>query len=759
MNWEEIESVIYADCDTPYSVLGIKKVGKEKLIQTYHPASSKIVVNYKANGKKVKKEMERVDEDGFYAIFVSTIDDDKYTFDIHFEDGTVIPTADAYAVKPNINKALVKEFLKGYSANTSKLFGGRITTIDGVTGALFTILAPNALRVSVVGDFDLWDGRVCPMQRIDDGMFALFIPELKAGQNYMYEIKYRGEKVVRKADPYALSSKNGYSVIAEEYTPVKVDRTPVEGNLRLLEIKLSEFMDKNDQMLDGANKVVNYCKANNYNAIKLLPIQKHDSSDLDVYHYLSLYTLDSDFGEADLLIPCIETIRKAGIKVILEVNTAYFSKDNKGLNCFDGTELYEHKDVRQGYHSYFDAKLYQFANPYVTSYLYGGLTYLLDRFGFDGFSFVNVASQMYLDYNLKADEWLPNVNGGNENLEAIEFVKKVNKLLKKSYKNIILSAHIDAYWPHVTDKSKDSLGFDYVVNTGFTTDLLHYLQADPAFRSGSYEELTEASEYAYNENFLVSFSNTDNHRDFATILGRMPGNTEEKLANARLCLAYKAFFPGNQSDLYAFNRLLEDDISSSYKKKHDAFVTGLNKFVCDNALLNEFKVGADGFKWINKELYSENVYVFTRESLSKKGEVLYFVINASRDDKDKFSFGVPVGGKFKEVFNTDMATFGGEGFVNKQTVATDEFEAHGYEQSVSLKLAKLSVSVYSFKPYTAKELEQIRIKKRDALIKRIETEKVNIENDRKAAILAINEEADRKIKELDQLLVDFDNKK
>lgn len=751
MNWESIESIIYADCDKPCNILGLSEIKGEKLIQVFYPGALKVVLNIvKPSAKSL--EMECVDEAGFFALFVTKYSVEEYTLDVFYKNSVEKGLKCPYDISPQVSADFISQYKSGKSLDAFKTLG----CFHDKDTTTFVLWAPEALRVSLVGDFNEWDGRIYPMQRINDDCFAISVYGLNDGDRYQFELKLKGEKVVRKNDPYAVLFKNRCSVITSKLPFIgKKKKIGTFDKLNILQVSLGELIvKKTDNYHKAAASLIDYAKNHSYTHIQILPVNENDISDRMPYYHTGVYGIDGNKGTLSNLRDFVEDCHNAGIGVIYDFNIAFFSKERCGLSNFDGTCLFEHMDSRKSYHPFYDAIVYRYESGCVRSFLLSAVNYYISEFGFDGFYFGEIASMLYLDYQKSEGEWIPNDDGGKENYEAVSFIRDLNAYIHKKHSGVLTFAGIDAYWNNVTGKEPQSLGFDYMWNTGFESDIFDYTHLEADRRSNFYSKLVDNMDYAFSERFVLPLSYKDNKED--TFLHSIPGKTNEKLANLRFAYAYRAFYPGSRLTFFDIETLLEDsNIQKDERNKFAAFTLALQKFINGNSVLGKDFV-KDDISFVNRELSSENVAVYY---VRHDDECIMIVLNGSDENKNKFVFGVPFKGKYKEIFNSSDACFGGDGFGNKSVITTKEESIHGYDDCVSVKIPAFGVLAFAYRPFTDKELEEIRLKKRNILLKTIEEKKKIIEAEKESKIRQIKKEADEKEAELDNLLKEFDKRK
>lgn len=782
IDWAKIEGIVYADCAHPFSVLGLRTENKEKMIQAFLPFAEKVYVVFDSN-KKV--EMEKIDEEGFFCLFPNKTLFSSYSFEVERKDGSSVKFGDPYAFRPVLDKKAFSEFAKGNNAESYSILGAKRTKVDTTEGYLYTVWAPNALRVSLVGEFNFWDGRVLPMEKDEElGVFYLFIPGLDIDKRYAFEILGKGGSTLVRNDPYSLDMESGVSVVgdlpAEKVKPLKKDKAPslVDEAFNILEVDLMNYSKETVRLKEFGDSLIANAKKLNYSHIQLLPIQDRVADSRNYYHVLGMFSMDNKVGHKNDLIQFVKNCHEAGLGVILDLNLAYFSNVPNGMDNFDGTHLYEHADERQGYRSADNAFLYQYGNPFVKSYLKSIINYWLTFFGFDGIHFSNIAGMLYLDYKKNDGEWLPNIYGGKENLEAIDFIKELNAFIKKNHPSVLKIAEVDCVFDKVTNlNSKDSLGFDYMWNIGFADSMEDYLRLDPSYRSGAYDKLTNHVGYAFSERFILPLSHRECNENAMWLLENLPGTISDHFDNARAAIAYGMFYPGK--------KLTFANVSSQKSEEMDCFIASINEFYASQSVLCATDTVKDSIEWINTYSSDINTVVFIRKNKGKNGEFIVVVSNFSNSVLNEFTMGVPAPGKYKEIFNTDSSEFGGKGNNIKSFIVTEEREYDGFDQAITIKVPAMSTLVLSYKPFTESELKQIAIKKRKALEKYVSEEIKKLEENRQITITKIksdeanaieeykktaerlieeakkeakerlndtNKEADQKIKELQKLL-------
>ena len=752
MDWAGIEELVYSEASDPGRLLGEHVIKEGLLIQAFLPNAAKVSV-------KIGEEsfpMEMADENGFFAVLLEDrLELVPYHFLVTYEDGDSEEIVDPYSYQfyTAFTEEEVKKFGAGIYYDSYQKFGAHPTVEAGISGVHFAVWAPDAMRVSVVGDFNFWDGRRHQMKkRGPSGIYEIFIPGLKPGTIYKYEIKTKAGDPMLKADPYANFSElrpNTASVIWDmtdyqwndgewiEKRKAAKDRLK-DSPMSIYEVHLGSWMqkpvaqDENGDDINGsqfynyreiAEKLAAYVKEMGYTHVELLPVMEHPLDESWGYQVTGYYAPTSRFGTPDDFKAFMDYMHKEGIGVILDWVPAHFPRDAHGLAAFDGTCLYEHKDPRQGSHPHWGTLIYNYGRPQVSNFLISNALYWAKEFHADGIRMDAVASMLHLDYGKNAGEWIANMYGGNENLEAVEFLKHLNSIFARDTEGAVLIAEESTAWPKVSgDENDGGLGFDFKWNMGWMNDFLDYMQCDPYFRHDHYGELTFSMLYAYSEKFVLVFSHDEVVHGKGSMAGKMPGDTQEKkFANLRTAYGFMMGHPGKKllfmgqdfGQMDEWNEkeslewgLLKYDIHSQMKD----YVKALNHLYRTQPALYKMDYEPEGFEWINCTYNDENIVIFERKT-DKPEETLLFVCNFVPVEHEKFRLGVPFAGKYKEILNSDAKQFGGSGMVNPRVKMSKKEEWDARENSIVINLAPMSVAVFSCTPY---EEEPVMGKKKPA---------------------------------------------
>ena len=720
MNWPQIEGIIYSEADDPHAVLGAHVVGNSVLVQTFQPGAKSVRLQPLEGDKSYK--MEQADEEGFFALLLPGKTVPAYEYIVESENGSLRKVKDAYNFAPQITRQDTEKFNAGIHYMIYEKLGAHPMKIDGTEGTCFAVWAPNALRVSVTGDFNGWDGRVHQMRRLwDSGIFELFIPDVKEGDCYKFEVKAKGGLTFMKADPYGFGAQlrpESASVVRNldsfawkdsKWIQNRTVRQAQDKPMSVYEVYLGSF----DKPKDGrefytyrelAPKIIAYVKKMGYTHIELMPVMEHPLDESWGYQVIGYYAPTARYGTAEDLMFFVDEMHKAGIGVIFDWVPAHFPRDTYGLSGFDGTCLYEHQDPRQGFHPHWGTLIYNYGRPEVTNYLIANALYWVEQYHADGIRIDAVASMLYLDYGKNDGEWVANIYGGNENLEAVEFLKHLNSIMKKRNPGVLMIAEESTAWPRVTGSfDEDGLGFDLKWNMGFMNDYLGYIATDPFFRSGCHNELTFSMIYAYSEKFMLVLSHDEVVHGKKTLLGKMPGERD------------KQFDEFNEKRAVEWELLENEDHG-----KLNRMVADLNKLYVSQPALHVKDTSWEGFEWINCITPNACMLSYIRKT-DKTDDMLVVVANFA-DVRQEFRVGVPFEGKYKEIFNTDDRIYGGSGCVNKKACETKEMEWDGKPYAIDMVSASLSISIFSYTPYTEEEKAEIEKKRAEERRKAKEAE-------------------------------------
>ena len=743
MNWPEIEEIVFSESDNPHAVLGAHVTGNNTVVQTFWPGAEKIDVVLKETNQKIKMEM--ADEEGFFAALVSGKKIGSYFFEVTDKEGNVTQKGDPYCFEPQITRQDTDRFHAGIHYTIYEKLGAHPLTIDGTEGVYFAVWAPNALRVSTVGDFNGWDGRAHQMRRLwDSGIFEIFIPGVKPGDNYKFELKVKGGLTYLKADPYAFRQQlrpDTASVVAAGDEFVWEDKKWIEKRkdfnattepMSIYEMYLGSFKKiedgkEYDNYRDITPALIKYVKDMGYTHVELMPVMEHPFDGSWGYQVIGYYAPTARYGTPDDFRFMVNELHKAGIGVILDWVPAHFPRDTHGLSNFDGTCLYEHRDPRKGFHPHWGTLIYNYGRPEVSNYLIANALYWVEQFHADGIRMDAVASMLYLDYGKNDGEWIANMYGGNENLEAIEFIKHLNSIMHKRNPGVVSIAEESTAWPKITGELEDNgLGFDIKWNMGWMNDFLGYMSYDPYFRAHHHGELTFSMIYNYSEKFMLVLSHDEVVHGKATLVGKMPGERKDKFNNLKAAYGFFFTHPGKKllfmgQDIAEFDEwnekrsveweLLETPEHEGIRK----LVKKLNELYVKYPSMHEWDHSQKGFEWLNCIASEQCMVAFMRKS-QKREDTLLVIANFANIEQE-FKIGVPYEGSYKEILNTDAVEFGGEGRVNKRAILTEEEDYDNKPFSLTVKAAPLSVSIFEYKKMIV-ESSKPAVKEKKAPVKK-----------------------------------------
>lgn len=723
MNWPVIEEIIYSESQDPHATLGPHVQGNGTLIQAFFPGAQKVTLQLTKD--MAEKEMELADDDGFFAVWLPVKNVGAYRYIVSYENGSVETMQDAYRHECLITAEDEEKFAMGVHYTVYEKLGAHPLNLDGEDGVYFAVWAPNALRVSTVGDFNHWDGRVHQMRKLPSGIFEIFIPGVKAGDNYKYEIKLKTGLTYLKADPYGNAAQlrpETASVVAdlrnfkwEDKEFIKKRKTFQKENapISVYELYLGSFLAPKDDeeyanYREIADKLIPYVKEMGYTHVELMPVMEHPLDASWGYQVIGYYAPTARYGTPEDFMYFVNELHKAGIGVILDWVPAHFPRDIYGLSSFDGTCLYENPDEQRRSHPHWGTLVFDYGRPEVSNYLIANALFWVEKFHADGIRMDAVASMLYLDYGRNPGEWTANIYGGNENLEAVELIKHLNSMMGKRNPGVLRIAEESTAWPMVTGSLEDGgLGFDLKWNMGWMNDYLDYIKYDPYFRIHHHSELTFSMIYAYSEKFMLVFSHDEAVHGKSSMLGKMPGEREQKFANLRLTYAYMFTHPGRKllfmgqdiGEFSEWNEMRQTEWELLKYPDHKgmaALVKKLNELYTTKPALYEWDDKPEGFAWINSINSTENLLTFLRKT-RKKESLLVVAANFSGVEK-QVKIGVPYEGSYKEILNTDAEEFGGSGMINKRAKRAVKKEWDDRPYSVSITLAPLSVSILEFRP-------------------------------------------------------------
>jgi len=757
MQWPQIEALMYSEHDIPHQILGQHITEEGVLITAYIPTAVRMAVKNTKTDKEYPMVM--MEDGGYFAVLIPGKRKIKYIFIVEYDNGFLAEVKDPYAFDVILPPDEIKKFNSGINYEAYRVLGAHLMEVDEVQGVHFAVWAPMATRVSVVGDFNLWDGRRYPMRRLgESGIHELFIPDLSEGEKYKYEIKIKGDTIVLKSDPYGFFSElrpDTASIVYDiDKYPWKDEQWLARGKksdtkktpMLIYEVHLGGF--RRPEASEGeatgfynyrelAPMIESHVKMMGYTHIELMPIMEHPLDESWGYQVTGYYAPTSRYGTPDDFMYFVDYMHSHDIGVILDWVPAHFPRDLSGLAVFDGTCLYEHADPRQGSHPHWGTLIYNYGRPEVSNFLIANALYWVEQYHIDGIRIDAVASMLYLDYGKNDGEWIANIYGGNENLEAIEFFKHLNSIMKNRNKRAVMIAEESTSWAKITHPiTEGGLGFDYKWNMGWMNDFLSYMREKPMHRRYHYSELLFSMIYAYSESFVLVLSHDEVVHGKGSMLGKMPGTMAEKFSNLRAAYGFMMAHPGKKllfmgqefAQLAEFNEgkslewaLLENEENLQMQ----IYVKDLNQLYESHPAFYELDFEPEGFEWINNISADESIVVFLRKT-RKADETLLFVCNFDTLSHTGYKIGVPFTGKYKEIFNSDALTYGGSGAVNPRLKQSKKSECDGRDNSIQITVPALGVAVF-----TCTKLKKAQSSKKAELPKKKQTTKPVSTKDKK----------------------------
>lgn len=720
----DIFHIVNGEHGDPHTVLGMHEIeqdGRQMLVvRAFLPGAAKITVIDFQNKRK-KYPMELVHEDGFFEVTIAERAEwFRYQLEYTDQTGHSWRGYDPYSFAPTISEFDRYLFGAGTHYEIYEKMGGRLMTHQGARGAAFSVWAPNAKTVSVVGDFNLWDHRRHQMRKLgESGIWEIFIPGVKEGDNYKFSVTQSDGRRVDKTDPYGLCAElrpNTASVLVPLKRYKWKDRRWMTARkkydvrtapMNIYEVHLGSWMRGEDNRFltytELAERLIPYVKEMGYTHLELLPIEEHPFDGSWGYQVTGYYAPTSRYGTPDMFKNFVDTCHQNGISVILDWVPAHFPKDDFALARFDGTALYEHADPRRGEHPQWGTYIFNYGRKEVANFLLANALFWLKEYHIDGLRVDAVASLLKLDFCREEGQWLPNQYGGSENLEAIAFIKHMNSIIAKREPGAMMIAEDSTAWPNVTKPTEDDgLGFTLKWNMGWMNDFLFYIKKDPVHRKYHHNKLTFGMAYQYSEQYVLVLSHDEVVHTKSSMVGKMPGDDWQRFANLRLAYGFMYAHPGKkllfmggefgQYQEWSEARSLDWHLLQyADHQRMQAYTKELNHLYLQESPFWEKDGEPEGFSWIECDDADSSVVAFVRRSAEKE---LVVVCNFTPNAYFALQMGVPQAGNYREIFNSDWERFGGSGVKNEGLLESEEIPSNRCQYSVKMNVAPLGMQVF-----------------------------------------------------------------
>ena len=728
-DWNVYKEIVEVKCNNPHAVLGLHEDNGNQVIRVYRPEAVKVrILDEKGNNEYI---MEQMTPEGMFGAYLEDrkYDENKYLIETSYADGTVLTTEDAFSFDRVISDMDLHLFAESNHYEIYKKLGAHVMTIDGVEGTLFAVWAPHARRVSVVGDFNCWDGRQHQMRILgSSGVYEIFIPRVGEGTIYKYQIMTRNGEILYKSDPYGNCSElrpSNASVVAnlDKHTwndgtwmskRRKKDRVELRKEpMSIYEVHLGSWK-KSDTDPNGfmnyrelAHQLAEYLEYMGYTHIELIGIAEHPFDGSWGYQVTGYYAPTRRYGLPEDFMYFVDYMHQHGISVILDWVPAHFPKDANGLGRFDGEPLYEHPDSRKGEHPHWGTYVFNYEKTEVANFLVANALFWIEKFHIDGLRVDAVASMLYLDYGREDGQWVPNKFGGKENLEVIELLRHINGVVEERDPGAMMIAEESTAWAGVTAPVElNGLGFTFKWNMGWMNDFLEYMKLDPYFRQFNHNKITFSMMYAYSENFIQVLSHDEVVHGKCSMIEKMPGYPDDKFANLRVAYGFMYGHPGKKllfmgQEFAQFREWSEERSLDWYLADEEKnrgmmnWVKALNEMYTKYPAMYVNDYDPIGFEWMDCDNAQSSIVSFVRRGDSKKDQLL-FICNFTPVWQEDYVIPVPCKGKYTEILNSDAAMFGGYNAVNPQPIEAIEESTHNKDYCIKVKVPPLSAMVFKF---------------------------------------------------------------
>ena len=715
-NWqarpEEIDALVSGAHQNPHRILGLHETDSGAVVRTYRPDAERMEVVLDSGDSVVG---ERIADAGiFEAHLEKPVAATDYRLRVTYPHGNSFDLRDPYAFWPTLGDIDLHLAGEGRHEELWRRMGARVITVDGVSGTAFAVWAPNAKGLRVVGDFNSWDGRLHPMRLLGGGIWELFVPEIGDGTCYKFEVVTADGRLMLRADPFASATQeppdNASVVFSSRYSwnddawfEARAKRDHVREPMSVYEVHLGSWRRSDNQYLNYreiAEQLGDHVTELGFTHVEFLPVAEHPFSGSWGYQVTGYFAPTARHGTPDDFRYLVDHLHSRGIGILVDWVPAHFPKDEFALARFDGTALYEHADPRQGEHPDWGTLVFNFGRNDVRNFLLASALYWVEELHIDGLRVDAVASMLYLDYSRKGGEWVPNIYGGNENLEAIDFLKEMNAVVYGRNPGVMTIAEESTAWPGVSRPAHlGGLGFGFKWNMGWMHDTLSYFSHDPIHRRYHHHELTFGLLYAWSENYVLPLSHDEVVHGKRSLIDKMPGDRWQKFANLRAYYGYMWAHPGKQllfmGGEFGQWREWTEERELDWYLLGEADHAGLQRLVGDlnstyraRPSLWQRDTEPAGFQWIDANNPDESVLSFAR--YDAEGRPLVCIANLTPVPRWGVRIGMPQAGAWREALNSDAEIYGGSGVGNYGAVSADEVPWHGMSASAAVTLPPLA---------------------------------------------------------------------
>jgi 1,4-alpha-glucan branching enzyme len=714
-----LHAILEARHGDPFAVLGMHQSGDDLVVRAFRPDARTVTVRSVDDPSKSWPAAQVNPEGFFIAVLEGAVERFRYELEFTAHNGDVWTQRDPYSFGTILGQLDLHLFSEGQHWELWKKLGAHLTEVDGAKGTTFHVWAPNAQRVSVVGDFNGWDGRIHSMRKLlGCGVWEIFVPDVVESAHYKFELRDMNNAVRVKSDPFAFFGQHGTATASlvfdlgryrwddEAWMEQRRTKQHLRSAVSVYEVHLGSWQRKPEEgnrylsYREMADSLLPYIVEMGYTHVELLPVAEHPFDGSWGYQVTGYFAPTSRFGNPDEFRYLVDRFHQAGIGVILDWVPGHFPKDEFALAKFDGTALFEHADPKQGEHMDWGTLIFNYGRNEVRNFLIANALFWLEEYHIDGLRVDAVASMLYLDYSRKEGEWVPNQHGGRENLDAIYFLKRFNEVCYEKHPGIMTIAEESTAWPGVSRPVYlGGLGFGFKWNMGWMHDFLEYMEKDPLYRRYHQGTVTFSLLYAFQEHFMLVLSHDEIVHGKGSMLNKMPGDLWQKFANLRMFYAWMYAHPGKKllfmGGEFGQWREWNHDTSLDWHlcsyPEHDGLkrlVQHLNYLYKNEPALWDLDDTYDGFEWIDFYDSDNSVVAFMRKSSG--GDIIAFVVNATPVPRENYRIGVPHGGFYEEVLNTDAQTYGGGNVGNYGGIWADAISWQGKGHSIAIHLPPLA---------------------------------------------------------------------